>query len=268
MEGAVRSARQGELERAVELARSAVDADPKREDAYLLIGSSCEQLEDLACARSAYDRGLEALPKSADLLRERGLLRLQNDQISGAVEDLERAVEIAPEAEAQIDLAFAYLFANAPQQAQELSARSVAREPSCFLCWMGRGEILTRTDHHHEAVEAYRTARELEPDDMDARTGLAGALFRDEQFDAAHRMFEGLVKDDPEDGRLRVQAAQAAMAVSVPGRAVEHLEYLSRANPKDVALFEYLLKAQEAAGDAEGAEVTRGRLKGLRKSQD
>jgi len=264
MEGAIRSARQGELERAVELARQATDADPNREDAYLLIGSSCEQLQDLACARAAYDRGLEALPRSAELLRERGLLRLQRDDVSGAVEDLERAVEIAPEAEAQIDLAFAYLFADAPEQALELSARSVEGDRDCFLCWMGRGEILTRLDRPGEAVEAYRNARDLQPDDMDARSGLAGALFRDGQAQAAHELFEELVAADPEDGRLRVQAAQAAMAVSAPERAVEHLEYLSRANPQDVALFEYLLKAQKAAGDTEGAEVTRARLESLK----
>ncbi|MEM1022268.1 MAG: tetratricopeptide repeat protein [Myxococcota bacterium] len=263
VQGAMRAARSGDLERALKLARAAVSADPKLEEAHLLIGSSCAQLGDLACAQEAYEQGLQALPRSSELLRERGLLRLQSGQTEAAVQDLEEAVALDPGAESQIDLGFAYLFAEQADRALALSARSVETDPACFLCWMGRGEITSRLGESQAAVEAYRKAQALEPQDMGARSGLARALFQTENFAESHGLYRALVTEDPEDGRLRVQAAQAAMAAGAPDEAVAHLEYLAGANPEDVALFQYLLQAQEAAGDTEGATATKGRLREL-----
>jgi tetratricopeptide (TPR) repeat protein len=253
-------ARNGDVDGAIRWCREATKIDPRREEAYLLLGSLCEQAEDLSCSRAAYDRGLEALPRSPALLRERGLLRLQTDQPDAALRDLERALELSPDPETTTDLAFAYLVAGEPERARALSKRAIEEQPDCFLCWMGRAEVLTRLERHQEAVAAYRRAVELDPAGIDSRAGLAKSLFRIGEYEQSHAIFEQLVQAEPLNGRLRVQAAQAALQSGAYALAVEHLEFLAAENPDDVALHQYLLKAQRAAGDDDGARTTEKKL--------
>ncbi|MGF1511736.1 MAG: tetratricopeptide repeat protein [Myxococcota bacterium] len=260
MDRAITAARDGDFRSTILWAKQALQFDPRLEQAYLLLGSSCEELGDTECARSAYRRGLEALPDSAALLRERGLLQLQDNDPRAAIQDLERAFRLAPDPETKTDLAFAYLFSEQPQRARILSREAVESKPDCFLCWMGRAEILTRLERHQDAVQAYRTAYELDPKAKDARIGMAQAFFRLGEYEQSHLIFEELVSRDPEDGRLRVQAAQAALQNGSYRAAIEHLEYLSSANPNDRALHQYLLKAQRAAGDEAAAKETERKL--------
>lgn len=263
LDQAIRAARSGDLAGAAGAARQAVELDPKMERAYLLWGSACEQQGDLQCSMDAYQRGLEALPRSAELLRERGLLRLQQGDASGAVSDLERALDTVEAPETRADLAFAYLFAGQPERAQQASLESVQAAPECFLCWMARAEVLTQLERHREAEAAYAEALRITPNDPDALAGRAKARFRAGDAAGSSEIFERLVQRIPDDPRLRVQAAQAAMAAEFPGRAVRHLERVVRDNPDNVELLEFLLRAREAAGDADGARRARERLKAL-----
>lgn len=262
LERAAAKARAGDLAAAIDDCRLALEGDPKLEKAYLLLGSSCEQIGDVECAMGAYQRGLEALPRSPDLLRERGLLQLQNGEAAGAIADLDKALELKPSAETRSDLAFAHLIAGDAERAQQLSAEAVESEPGCFLCWMARAEILTRIERHADAIAAYEQALQLEPD-PDAKAGLAKAKFRAGDIEGAHTLFEELVESSPDDLRLRVQAAQAALKAGDAARAVVHLRPVLRAAPEDRQLLQFMLQAQQQAKDAEGAAETKAKLKAL-----
>ncbi len=253
-------AREGELASAAQWAQRASELDPRAEDAYLLWGSCCEQTGDLDCARRAYDQGLAAMPRSALLLRESGLVALQREDVTDAVAKLERSVEIEASAEARSDLAFAYLFAGRPEDALTSSSGAVTEEPTCFLCWMARAEILTRTGDVTASVTAYEKAVSLQPEDVDARAGLAKAYYRTGRSQDAFSLFEKLIGEQPEDLRLRVQGSQAAMAAGQPARAVEHLEVVAAGLPDDRGVLEALLRAQVAAGQDAAAAVTRTKL--------
>lgn len=254
------SARDGDLGTAARWAKRAADADPGSEQAYLLWASCCEQAEDLECAQEAYDAGLEALPSSAELLRESGLFALQTGEIDLAVRRLEQSVSRQETPEAKSDLAFAYLFQERGEEAAELTASVVESAPSCFACWLARAEVLTRLDRPSEAVEAYRRAVGLQPEDADARWGLARALYRDGRAESSLALFEELVGESPEDIRLRVQAAQVASAAGKPGRAAAHLGVVAERRPEDPAVLEALHDAQIAAGDEAAAQKTQAEL--------
>ena len=263
MKKAQAAAREGDLDTAVRYAKVAADASPDTEEAYLLWASCCEQRGDLACAKEAYDAGLAAKPQSATLLRESGLLALQAGDVETAIERFEASLSREDSPETQSDLAFAYLFQGRSEEADMLSAEVVAEAPDCFTCWMARAEVLTRLEAHDEAVDAYQRAAGLEPEDLDAKAGLAKALYRAGNAGASLTLFEELVADSPDDLRLRAQAAQVSMAAGRPARAVEHLQVVADALPEDPGVLNALLEAQEAAGDDAGVAATRDRLQAL-----
>lgn len=263
MKKARAAARDDDLPTAVTWARRAVESDPNTEEGYLLWASCCEQLGDLDCAAEAYSEGLEANPGSATLLRESGLFALQTGDVVEAVRRLEASLSRDPSPETKSDLAFAYLFQDRADDADALTAEVVAEAPDCFICWMARAEVSTRLSRHDEAVEAYRRAVGLAPQDVDAKAGLAKAMFRAGAPEKALPLFEELVEADPDDVRARVQAAQAASAAGRPERAVEHLKVVAEQRPDDPAVLDALAEAQRAAGDEQGARRTEERRSAL-----
>lgn len=264
MKKAQSAAREGDLDTAERYARLAAESAPDTEEAYLLWASCCEQRGDLACAKEAYDAGLEANPASPSLLRESGLLALQAGDVETAVQRFEASLSREDSPQTKSDLAFAYLFQDRPDDADALTEEVVREAPGCFTCWMARGEVLTRLGRHEDAVDAYQRAAGLEPGDLDAKAGLAKASYRAGDAGASLALFEELVESAPDDLRLRVQAAQVAMAAGQPARAVEHLQVVASALPEDPGVLNALLEAQRAAGDDESADATQAALEALR----
>ena len=266
LEAAIAAAKANDLDLTIQRAHAAIEKNPNLEHAYLLLGSACGMKDDLAGERAAYERGLEALPRSAPLRKELGLLHLQQGEIDPAVKRYEEANELtggqAPEYMA--DLGYAYVFAGRLKEAVDLSARALALDPRCFTCAMTLGQAKLTSRDFPGAVSAYSAARDLDPGSVDAQLGLAKAHFLAGQLGPASELYEALVKAAPEDGRLLVQAAQVALAAGRPKDAVRHLEAVAAANPKERPLLELLLEAQTKAKDHKGAAATRAKLKKLK----
>jgi tetratricopeptide (TPR) repeat protein len=58
-----------------------------------------------------------------------------------------------------------------------------------------------------EAAEAYKRSLALEPDNADAKRGLANALINDGKVDAAGKVYNELVQSDPQDAQSLIRAA-------------------------------------------------------------
>ena len=265
LESAIKAAKGGDLDLAIKRSNDAIEKNPNLEHAYLLLGSSCAMKQDLDCERAAYERGLEALPRSAALKRELGLWYLQQGDIPKAVTNYEAAHELSggKDAGTMADLAYAYVYAGRLDEAETLAARAVKLDGKCFTCAMSLGQArLTKRDFAG-AVEAYESARTLEPKSSDAQHSLAKAYFLAGKHDEAARLYEDLIRARPDDYRLRVQTAQVAMARKRYREAVEHLQVVAEANPKQKPLLELLLQAQTKAKDRKGAAATKKKLRRL-----
>ncbi len=75
----------------------ALDADPKRADAYTFRGSAWRHLDQLGLAEDDIDRALILDPDRPDALLERGILRQRQNNDAGARSDWERAMKLAPD---------------------------------------------------------------------------------------------------------------------------------------------------------------------------
>jgi tetratricopeptide (TPR) repeat protein len=58
-----------------------------------------------------------------------------------------------------------------------------------------------------EAAAAYKRSLDLDPDNTDAKRGLANALINDGKVDAAGKVYEDLVQTDPQDAQSLIRAA-------------------------------------------------------------
>ncbi|MEO1337123.1 MAG: tetratricopeptide repeat protein, partial [Myxococcota bacterium] len=258
LQAAIAAAKAGNLDEALQRTRLAIQANPNLEHAYLLNGSVCAMMAKPACEREAYDRGLEALPQSSALLKERALVHLQQGEYADAVQKYEKARAITQDrsADTLADLAYAYIFVDRLAEAKDLADRAVELAPACFTCQMARGQVSLSRRDFSTAVSAFEAAQALLPEDPDAARSVAKAKFLNGEIEAASVLYERLVKNQPDDGRLRVQAAQVAMKAGRYQAAVIHLQVVAAANPHQKKLLEFLAKAQEKAGDKQGAKAT------------
>ena len=266
LEAAKARAREGDLDGAIQKAKAALRENPELEVAYLFLGSACAMQRDAACERKAYTRGLQAIPSSAPLHRELGLLELGEGRVEHAVTRYERALELAgpDQAEYLADLAYAYVYATRLADAEPLAERAVTLAPRCFACWMAHAQVGLSKKNYTRAATSYRMATRITPDSTDAQHGLAKALFLDGKLDEAAELYRVLVSGAPQDFRLRVQAAQVAMSRARYQEAAAFLAPVAAANPEERKLLELLFEAQTKSGDRTGAAKTRKRLNALK----
>ena len=93
----------GEEEQALELMDQVLSLNPFNEKAYLLKGSYYFLKKEFDKAIAVYDDAIEVLPVFAQAYHERGRAKLEKGDKQGSMEDMKRAIEIAPENGANIN---------------------------------------------------------------------------------------------------------------------------------------------------------------------
>ena len=92
----------GEEEKALELMNQVLELNPFNEKAYLLKGSYFLLKKEFDKAIAVYDDALEINPNFAQAYHERGRVKLEKGDKQGSMEDMKRAIELAPEQGAHI----------------------------------------------------------------------------------------------------------------------------------------------------------------------
>lgn len=262
-------AESGDLEGAIQASKAAIAQNPNLEKAYLLLGSACAMKDDAGCEKQAYDSGVAALPRSASLVNERGMLRIRGGDQSGGIADLERAMSLSggKEAKFMADLAYAYTFVDRLKEGETLAEKARKLDPKCLEAAMAHGEILLREKKGKDAIEAFRAAESIAPADAEVkgrlRRQIAVAMSMDDRHAEALPIFESLAKESPEDPLLEVQMAGALMKLDRAKDAVPHMEKAVKMSPQDPRFLSLLLQTQEKAGDKKGAKATQKRLDAL-----
>jgi tetratricopeptide (TPR) repeat protein len=93
----------GEEEKALELIDQVLALNPFSEKAYILKGSYFLAKQAFDKALTVYDEALEINPNFAQAYHERGRVKLAKGDKQGSMEDMKRAIELAPENGANIN---------------------------------------------------------------------------------------------------------------------------------------------------------------------
>lgn len=264
LDAALAAARGGKLDEVVPLTEAALEANPRLEQAYLLLGSTCALQGNDACEASAYERGLEVLPTSVALQREQGFFLLRQGKIEEGVARLEAARAAAPPApELLADLAVAYKMAGRMSQARDTAAEAVAADARCVACYLAQGDVALFEKDFAGAEAAFASAVRNDPQNIEARRSRARAAYMGGEVDRAADLFMDLAGRAPEDVRVQVQAGQVLMVAKRPKAARDCFQAATKLLPDEPQLLEMLAQAQTASGDRAAAMATREKIRSL-----
>jgi tetratricopeptide (TPR) repeat protein len=266
LEAALAAARAGDLGTARAKSEAAIEKNPRIEQAYLLLGSTCAMQGNDACEAAAYERGLATLPKSVALQREMGFLRLRRGEIEAGIRQLEAARDASAEVDPGLlaDLAVAYEMAGDLDRARATASAAVEADPGCVSCHLAAGEIALAGERFSDAEAAFARAVQKAPRNVEARRSRAKAVFLSGDLPRAVELYLDLARRAPEDVRVRVQTAQVLMRAKRPADAVPHLRAASELLPEEARLLDLLAEAEAEAGLESAAEATRARAAALR----
>jgi len=94
---AVAAYKKNDFKSARDFAEAAAKADPKREDAFSLVGMANLQLKDNNAAAAAFTKVIELNPKAVSAYDRRGDARLKTGDFKGSVADFDKMLELNPD---------------------------------------------------------------------------------------------------------------------------------------------------------------------------
>jgi predicted Zn-dependent protease len=216
---------QNKSEEAAGLYRRAVDADPNRFEARLLLGLLLARQGKTTDARPELEAATRLDPGDAGQAAKarawRALAQIdRSDNPTQASNDLLDALKLSPETPEDTLLA---------------------------------AELAEKSGQADAAEAAYRRLLANDPASSGANAGLAHLLIARKQFPEAEKLLRSALEKSPDDAALTAQLA-TVLAAQDKAEALPLLEKLHSAHPDDLAITRMLAEVLSEAGDSAGSD--------------
>lgn len=219
-------------------------------------------LENLGLIRLEEGRSTEAVALLSRRLERRpddGITHLNlakallaNGDPAGALAALEEAVRLLPDdAVAHARLGLVLADQGRLEEAAASTDRGVALDSENLTVRLAAANVELRRGRFDVAIQHYRAALELDPDEVEASFGLALALERSGSPDEAAAIFERIAAENPSPQRLVALAGTASATVD-PEAGIALVRAATRLRPDDPDL--HLLLARLLAANRQEAE--------------
>ena len=207
----------GRIREAVTAAQEQVDKHPDDADAHMLLGrvylrslgdgQGPQSTDMLQMAIKEYQKIAELKPNDLETHLLLGQLYGLNHDSAKAEEQFKAAQQIDGTSE-EVVLSMARLYTE--QGELDRAAKVIADVPeddrSARMDFALAG-VYDQLKQPKKAVEAYRLALDQDPDNVDAKRGLANALVAAGETDAAAKIFGEIVSSDPQDAQSLIREA-------------------------------------------------------------
>lgn len=182
-------------------------------------GVAAWERDDYSAALADFDRVLEDHPDFPDVRNKAGLCHAMLGELDEALEQLDTAVEVAPDyAEAHLNRAIVLNSLGRFAEAKKAFSRAGdldRRDHGRILSDVGNriavthatlGELYMTAEHFEEAIREFQHALDVRPGFLDIRTKLAESLIELERLDQAREELEGILNQNPDftGARLRL----------------------------------------------------------------
>lgn len=119
------------------------------------------------------------------------------------------------------------------------------------------GLLLVQDGRYPEAIEMFRRAEILSPDDLTIREHLAMALFQARQFTESASLLSDLLASGKCDHRpdLLITLGECQLQTAKPGEAVQSFQLASQAMPESVGVWLGLARAELELNNLKQAEL-------------
>ena len=227
------------------------------------VGFSLHQEGKLEEAETAYNEALKIDSKNAEVYNLIGVLKLQQDEIESAIEYVEKAIEISPEAyfyetlfQAYIrsgnydsivsraefiqrlypdnfalmfNLGLAYKNLNKNKEAIHYYEKALNINPASYQAWFNLSNVYNIEGDTASALSAMKVCKKLKPDDKETLYFLSLNLMRLKNYEEGLKYFENRISKD---------VASSILKKTYPNKFREDNEWKGE-NIKDKTLLVY-----------------------------
>jgi len=266
---------QGKPDEAVEQFAAAVSLEPEFVPALIHLANVEIDENRLDRAEPLLERAHEIDPMSAPVLIGLGKVASGRRDYAAAVEYFEEALRLAPDAtEIHYPLGLAYRGLGEQEKAERhMLQRGTKRAPiddplmatleTLATGWrihQNRGTTLFQKGSYDLALEEFRRAVELAPDEPIARNNLGSALTALGDFEGAEREYRAALDIDPADSMAHFNLGTLRARASRDTEAIEHYRSALESNPDYLKARFNLANALCRAGEFEDAAAQYGRV--------
>lgn len=184
----------GDVDKASLTVQSALDKVPTYAPAHILMGQIYLEKDVPALARDSFQEALRLDPENAAGYYQLGVLYERWKDLQQAHANYLQAWVLQPDNDAHF-LALVEVEVSLGQEDAALNrlVEQVGRAQRDASVYMVAANIFTRKNDHQRAVEMYRQARNLEPENSMVKESLAFALYRLGQSQEALSLFQSLL---------------------------------------------------------------------------
>ena len=251
-------AKQGDIDAAIAALEKAVAINPAQASAYTKLGDVHLALGETARARGYFEQALTLNPRDRHAHQRMGLILRSEGDIPGAIAELEKGLlgTSADYLGVKVDLALLYNMTGQHERSAALLAPfGKDREHNPLVHRMLANAALGLGEFK-QAAKSYQTALALDPDDVQARTGLGIALRGDGDAEGAIKAHERAAKQAPDNPLVVLELARSRHAAGQTEAAIAGLQAAlpgikNNAQALETALAELYL----AAGQPDQAEA-------------
>lgn len=227
----------------------AVEANPKDEKGWVLLGLAHDAAEQFPSAIAAWKKGADQLPKSSTLRHELGMGLLEAGKADEAAQVLVEASRLAEQdPEIRMDAAYALTVAGRFPEAKEQAALAVSLAPDSADAYYNLGSAEAGLGNAKAARHALERAVEIDELHVPSlvQLGLVESAAGDDA--AASKRFLRVLQVEPDNGRARAGlGASLAKLGTDDAKAKKLLEQAVHVDPKNVQALALLGDIAERA---------------------
>lgn len=243
--------------------------DPHNPQAYTNRGAAHYSQNNLGGAISDLNRAIEIDPQYARAYTNRGLIRQAQGNLAEATQDLNRAIELDPQAEvAYVNRSIIrYAQGNTAGAIQDLD-QAIKLDPEDAQAYSNRGAARTAQGDRQEALQDLNRAIDLNPKLVEAYINRGNTRILEGDRAGALQDFDKAIALDPDSAKAYGSRGAAHYAQGDLAGARRDLDQAIRLDPKLAAA--YLLRAiiRQSQGDTSGAIADYLQVRALSKPDD
>lgn len=249
-----------DLAQAEPLLRKVVEGDPSNYVAWFDLGFVENGLGKADESIAAYRRSVEAKPDVFESNLNLGL-QLAKAGEADAEKFLRAATELKPtshvrEGQARAWLSLGHVLeVKEPDQAVQAYRHAAVLRPDDPEPHLAAGLILERENKFSDAESEYKQALADDPKSSDAITGLANIYMRGRRFPEAEAELRKLVASHPDEVAGRVQLGRVLAAEGKNDEAIAELQAGAKMAPADISVQRDLADLYAAGGKNSEAET-------------
>jgi len=216
---------QNEREKALDIARKAVEADPKSAAALIALSYAQQANFDLEGALESLKQAVQVNPNDALAWARLSELHLSFARLDEALEAAQRAVTLDPNlARTQMVLGFAYLTQVNTTESKRAFERSIELDQAGYLSRLGLGLAKIREGDLAEGRREIEIAASLDPNNSIVRSYLGKAYYEEKRIPLDQREYAIAKELDPKDPTPWFYDAIAKQTTNRPVEALQDMQ--------------------------------------------